>query len=439
MWIGLDDTDGPNAGCTTFALTEVIGAARTCGLDLIGEPRLVRLNPNIPFKTRGNAALAARFGRGYGPRRRQGWMRGEPIWSLARGAPPRPAAREEFLERAWRAVRASSSLGTPGTDPAMVAISRTLGPETYREAVSRLMPLDLVEGRLADAQATVRVDSARQGLVGAAAAVSWPARRVTWELIAYRDARRVGLPRRVVPASVQRAQRRYPALFLCHDGRTRRLLVAPHTQCPILFGLRSTQRDALPAAMGEVESEPVDRWLIFRTNQGTGDHLVRRSIPELRPFDAARIAGTVVETPQTGRGGHVRFVIEDSTHARLQCIAFEPTKTLPRVAGSLCVGDRIEVWGGRALDPTFRIEGLRLVSSRARRGPARAPSCPVCGSTMRSLGVARGYRCWGCHHRLPPEAARWPLGSAFAPGTYHPTPSARRHLAPRGPEVFPLP
>lgn len=436
MWVGIDDTDGPNSGCTTFALSEVIATAHSCGLDLIGEPRLVRLNPNIPFKTRGNAALAARFGRGYGGRRRQGGIGGTPIWSYARGASPSPAVRAEFLDRAWQTVRASSSLGTPGTDPAMVATDRPLDPATYREAVSRLIPLDVVERRLADAQATVRVVSSRQGLVGAVAAISWPARRVTWELIAYRLPDAVGRPRRIDPESVRRAQRSHPSLFLCHDARTRRLLVAPHTSCPILFGLRSTQREVLPPAMREVESETVDRWLIFRTNQGTGDHLVRRGIAELRPFDAARIAGIVAVPPETVRGGHVRFAIQDETLARLDCIAFEPTKTLPRVARSLCVGDRIEVWGGRALDPTFRLEGLRLVSARARRGPARAPLCPACGSAMRSLGATRGYRCRGCGCRVPPEGARWPLTSEFAPGTYHPTPSARRHLAPRGPEVL---
>ena len=72
MWIGVDDTDGPNGGCTTHVLTELIRVAADRGFDVLGEPRLVRLNPNVPWKTRGNAALSVRVGRGVGPRARVG-------------------------------------------------------------------------------------------------------------------------------------------------------------------------------------------------------------------------------------------------------------------------------------------------------------------------------------------------------------------------------
>ena len=106
MWLGVDDTDGPDSGCTTFVLSEILAAARELGADLLGEPRLVRLNPNVPFKTRGNAALSAHFGRGRGRPVEVGEAEGEPILAYPRGDRLSRSAAEALEEAAWRVVRA---------------------------------------------------------------------------------------------------------------------------------------------------------------------------------------------------------------------------------------------------------------------------------------------------------------------------------------------
>jgi tRNA(Ile2) 2-agmatinylcytidine synthetase len=58
--VGIDDTDSHRGGCTTYVgyllVKEVI---KRWGAQAFRDfPRLVRLNPNVPFKTRGNAAVA---------------------------------------------------------------------------------------------------------------------------------------------------------------------------------------------------------------------------------------------------------------------------------------------------------------------------------------------------------------------------------------------
>lgn len=57
LHIGLDDTDSPNGMCTTY-----LGALLYRELSRFGEPvdlpKLIRLNPNIPYKTRGNGAVS---------------------------------------------------------------------------------------------------------------------------------------------------------------------------------------------------------------------------------------------------------------------------------------------------------------------------------------------------------------------------------------------
>jgi len=280
-----------------------------------------------------------------------------------------------------------------------------------------------------------RVRGHRRGLVGAAAAVAWPGRRATWEVTSYRSRERWGGPRTVDPGSVHAAARRHPELFLCHDPRTRRLLVAPHTPCPILFGLRGTNPAAVLAARAEIRSEPVDRWVLFRTNQATGDHLRARPVREVGPYLSARIDATVQGRPMTLAGGHVRVSVTDPEGGSIVCLAFEPTKTLPRVVSTLVPGDRVVLAGSRGLDAMFRLETVRLVRLGPRYGTPQGPICPACRRRTRSLGMSRGFRCPSCHRRWPPEAAlRVRIAPAYPRGEYHPTPSARRHLHPRTPE-----
>jgi tRNA(Ile2)-agmatinylcytidine synthase len=434
IWLGVDDTDSPRGGCTTWVLTELLSLARESEVDLIGEPRLVRLNPNIPFKTRGNAALSARFGRGRGPRRQVGEIRGEPVCAYPRAVRLPTTEAETFRERAWARVLAGAR-SEEGTDPALVVTDRRLPASLYWRAVRELVSVGSTRRALRAAGAWWRTRTSERGLVGAAAAIAWAGRHPTWEVTTYRLPERWGEPREVDGASVRSAARRFPSLFLCDDPRTRRLLVAPHTPCPILFGLRGTDRASLLAARREVRSEPVERWVLFRTNQGTGDHLTPRAVREMSPYLSGRIDATVVRPPETLAGGHVRLELVDDEGARLACLAFEPTKTLPRVVQGLVTGDRVVVWGGRGRDPSFRLEGIRLVHLVDRFGPRKGPICARCGERARSLGRARGYRCPTCHRRWPPEAASNPrVAPRFPVGEYHPTPSARRHLHPRGPE-----
>ncbi len=436
LWVGVDDTDSPRGGCTTYVLTELLALARAHGLDLLGEPRLVRLNPNIPWKTRGNAALSARFGRGAGPPRTVGEVGGRPVRSFPRGRAPAPAAAARFLEGAWETVRASARTGDRGTDPALVATFHPLPSTLYRRAVQEVVPVEEVRGELARAGAWTRTEGSDRGLVGAAAAVAWPGRRGTWELISYREPSRYGRRREVDAESVRAAQAADPRLFLCFDERTRRLLVAPHTPCPILFGLRGTHRDAPLRARGRVRSEPVERWVLFRTNQGTGDHLTRREPGEWAEYRSGWVDGVVAGPVLRQPGGHVRFSVRPVRGPPIDCLAFEPTKVLPRVARDLQPGDRVRVWGSRGTDPAIRLEGIELRHWAPVQVRSVAPRCGACGRPTRSLGHQRGYRCPGCRRRWPPEAAhRPPRAPPRALGAYHPTPSARRHLAPLAAET----
>lgn len=435
MWVGVDDTDSVRGGCTTHVLTELVATARDRGIDLIGFPRLVRLNPNIPWKTRGNAALSARFGHGHGPRRTVGEVGGRPVVSYAHGSELGAEEGRVWVEAAWSVVRRLSQEGEANTDPALVATRQRPHSAFYWKAVREVVPLEAARESLAQIGAEYRTEASERGLIGALASIAWLARARTYELLSYRRPEAIRRPRQVDASSVRRAQRRWPSLFLCYDPRTRRLMVSPHTPCPILFGLRSRSAASALRARRMVRSEPVDRWLLFATNQGTGDHLRARSPGSVPPYTSARVMGTVVERPTILAGGHVRFSIAQARGGSLECLVFEPTKTLPAVARSLVEGDRVRVWGSRGDAPPLRLEGIEVLGWNPLRGPRRGPRCPACDRRAGSMGRMRGYRCERCGRRWPPEAGRAEARRPpFPAGTFHPTPSARRHLAPLGPE-----
>src|SRR6056297_1321706 len=57
MIIGIDDTDSREGMCTTYLASLLIDELSGMGT-LIANPLLIRLNPTIPHKTRGNAAIS---------------------------------------------------------------------------------------------------------------------------------------------------------------------------------------------------------------------------------------------------------------------------------------------------------------------------------------------------------------------------------------------
>src|SRR2546425_12013179 len=114
LWIGVDDTDSLRGMCTTFLATEIVRDLTT-DFDLIGYPRLVRLNPNIPWKTRGNGAICVCVGRGRGNAVVAGSVEACPV----RVYPQRRAGPEphDVVERISALIERWSDVEADGTEP----------------------------------------------------------------------------------------------------------------------------------------------------------------------------------------------------------------------------------------------------------------------------------------------------------------------------------
>ncbi|RLG85748.1 MAG: DNA-binding protein [Thermoprotei archaeon] len=416
LHIGLDDFDSYNGGCTTHLATFLSYALMVrYGAKLLDLPHLVRLNPSIPWKTRGNGAVAIHV------------------------AVPSSLVDEVVNYVVSFAKRYSQVFRGPDQEPGIAIVvgdvPRGLSG-LYHLAVSDYVAIDYVLELIRKFSGRVLVFGKR-GIVGALAALSWwlDGRDHTYELLVYRVPSSRG-PRRCIDESsvlgfdARHRDCTFNTLDYTRDDRPR-ILIAPHGPDPVLYGVRGDCLGDILAALKEIRCcEPIDAWAVFRTNQGTDDHAVARRVSELKPFRTGRVSLTIAQPPVAVPGGHVVFTACDSTG----CIrlAFFRQTGLNRVASRLIPGDRISVIGSVKLWddglPTFHVEKL-YVESLAKLCVELPPICPICGASMESLGRGKGYRCRRCGFRTKDVSKRRAcLPRLVSRGLYAPPPSAMKHL-----------
>ena len=356
--LGFDDTDSREGLCTTWLATEFV---REFGdWDLIGYPRLVRLNPSVPWKTRGNGALCLRFGRGLGTPFTVGEIAGRSIRAFNRG---RPAAVDDAFEARVRSVlERGCAFEDPMTHPGYAVLHRRPKASLYWAAVRRIVS---VEEALDAGSGCGRTGGYKEGRgrIGALAAISWRPRDRTYEVLAYRHPSRWGTLRDVDEGSVIEMDRRFPSTFHNYDYANRTVVLAPRSPCPVLCGIRGEDPSVLPDALRALRTEPVDRWLLFETNQGTDDHIVAK--PAMVPLTSLAVGGVVVSPPKTLPGGHVVVTIARG-RSRIDCTVYEPSKELRRVARSLLPGDRVRAVGSVRDSPrTINVEKIEIIALAA--------------------------------------------------------------------------
>ena len=402
--IGLDDTDSRTAGmCTTYAATRLAERIAAAGAT-VERTLLVRLNPAVEYKTRGNAALAVHC----------------------------DLDAERALELASETLDLAEA-DDPMTNPGVVVADCDPGavPDAVADhatgAVRDLLDTEAARQRIDAAGFESASVGNGRGLIGALAAVgAWRAfDDWTHEHIAYRERSRWGTERSVDAESVRAAaDRHYPTVWDTVDRESGYPVCVPRTPCPILYGIRGDDPTACRAVADEIESEPIDRSRTFVTNQGTDAHLQRAPLADLADDSAYRTVGRVDTAPETREGGHVFFTLEDES-AAVECAAFEPTKRFRDRIRALRVGDRLTACG-EVSDGTLKLEKFAL---RERvETELVTPDCPDCGRSMSSAGRNQGYRCRDCGTSRDGKVHR-PIDRDLDVGWYEVPPVARRHIA----------
>lgn len=414
LHIGIDDTDSPRKGCTTYVAALLVELLMKLGASFIDYPNLIRLNPNVPWKTRGNGALCLR---------------------IKVDAKKLDKVKEVVI----KTLEKHSDFSASGTDPGAVFYPGNVTPDV--SAFSKRALQDIV--KLTEALKIIRANSAEaigfkkgRGVIGALAAIG---NRLlgdhTYELIAYRLHENRATPRKLDSTSVVKMdQQTKPLTFNNIDPENGRIIITPRGPDPILYGVRGEAPEILEKARKILKAgEEIERWMIFRTNHGTDAHLKPvKTINQIQPYCPTISRGIVAKIPWIIPGRHVFFTLKDVT-GQVDCAAYEPTGKFRNVIRQLVQGDLVEVYGGvRPAAPnhpqTINLEKIKVLKL-ASKVVYQNPRCPKCDKRMKSMGKSKGFRCDKCGFRSV-EAKKVPLElpRTLNEELYIPPPSAHRHL-----------
>jgi tRNA(Ile2)-agmatinylcytidine synthase len=415
MHIGIDDTDSTKGGCTTYLTAVIIEKLEKFNVNFVDYPLLIRLNPNVPWKTRGNGALCLRFSHP-------------------------PEFEDEIKQTALTLWEQHSAIKEKGTDPGIVFFQGTRIPAEV-EAFSKETETSIVT--LKEAMTLIKkfeleaagFNSCR-GIIGSLAAIGETLQRdFTYELIAYRSSENLETERRVDEASIFAMDKATaPFTYNNVDEEAGRVIITPRGPDPILFGLRGESPEVVKQAFRIVKPlEPIERWVIFRSNQGTDAHLKPiETLNEIEPYRSIIAKGKVSKEPKIIPGRHVIFTLQDAT-AEIDCAAYEPTGDLRKIARELKVGDQLEVYGAvkkaTANKPqTINLEKIRILNL-AKQTIQRNPLCSSDGKRLKSMGKNQGFRCEKCGEKfinLKKEETVFPR--SIEVGLYLTSTRSQRHL-----------
>jgi tRNA(Ile2)-agmatinylcytidine synthase len=397
MLIGIDDTDSPQGMCTTYLGAVLARRLIHEGMN-IREARLVRLNPNVTWKTRGNAAIALDV----------------------------TGDRDRAFAIACATVEDLADFSGENTNPGVVVVDRQPDPAFYTKAVTDFCRIDEAIELLEAAGAQYHGYKNKRGLIGAAAAVASVFEDRTSEILVYRQPEHWGTPREVDRQSLFDAeQATFPHTWDTVDMVNDVVVCVPHTPDPVLFGIRGKSPSWVMIARQIVQSEKPGPEQIWVTNQGTDAHILAGKIGDLLEGLSYRVNGVVVDTPSTITGGHVSFTISDDDHT-VRCMAYEPTKNFRQIVRQLVLGDRV-IAVGSFKKGSINLEKIKIVTL-AHPVTSRPPICTACNKRMTSDGNGKGWKCRKCGARaVDPDVQAVPR--TLTNGWYEVPPTARRHLA----------
>jgi tRNA(Ile2)-agmatinylcytidine synthase len=397
MLIGIDDTDSPQGMCTTY-LGAVLARRLIREHMRVHEARLVRLNPNVTWKTRGNAAIALDVA----------------------------GDRDHAFAIACAVVEELADFSCVNTNPGVVVVDTRPDPAFYTKAVTDFCQIDEAIELLEAAGARYHGYKNKRGLIGATAAVASVLADSTSEILVYRQLEQWGTPREVDRQSLFAAEEvTIPHTWDTVDTANGVVVCVPHTPDPVLFGIRGESPSWVMVARQMIQSENPGIEQIWVTNQGTDAHILAGRIGELCEGLSYRVQGIVADAPLTMTGGHVSFTISQGDHT-VRCMAYEPTKNFRQIVRQLVPGDHITAYGSFKKG-SINLEKIRIMKL-ATLVSSRPPICTTCNKRMTSDGMGKGWKCKKCGAHAKEQEIK-EISRTLKPGWYEVPPTARRHLA----------
>ena len=364
FYIGIDDTDSPDGMCTTYLASSILNEFERNAIEIEDFPRLIRLNPFAPFKTRGNGGVSFKL-------------------SLDQDI---ALAKEIVLDYVSRL----SMFDCENTNPGVVFYKGEITPSMVDyslKAIYSIISIEEAEEFAGEIGAEIHKFKKGRGIIGSIAAISCPLEDYTYELLAYRESEKFGQLRKIDYDSVYEMDKEtFPETFENIDGKY--LAIEPKTPCPVLYGIRANNPEVLKKAYDMVvPNENIADFQIFKTNQHTDMHIQDvECIADMKQYSCYKIRGEVKDKPHVIEGGHMFFTLFDES-SEIECAAYEPTKSFRKTVSKLSAGDVVELYGGIGRENTFNIEKFQVID--LNDVVYKNPICQ-CGKRMTSAGRNKG-------------------------------------------------
>ena len=408
LHIGIDDTDSPKGMCTTYLSYEIVKFLKKQKVQLLDYPSLIRFNPNIPWKTRGNGAVRLTI------------KTNEP---------------QKIKNKITQFVATYSDIKN-GANPGLVFYQNEPIPLLFQKFSNQALWKLISRKKARQFVSENKIDSFYlgngQGLIGAIGAVGYKFSDHTFELLCYRKKSQFGKKRIVSKDSVKKMQAvTFPETFSSYDNKNDRVLITPHGPDPVFYGIRGeTVKSVVRASTIVSSDEKLDGYMVFRSNQGTADHLKNDlEVDDLKPYTSGFFVGKVCSKPITERGGHVFFSIEVKDR-KIRCGVYRPTK-ITKATQNLIPGDKIRVGGGirkasKNHSRVLNVEFLDVIQLAKNILPTN-PTCKKCNKKMKSNGNRQGFECVKCGNKFFSKS-KLEIPRKIQSKLYLPDISAHRHL-----------
>jgi len=181
---------------------------------------LVRLNPNIPWKTRGNGAISIQVGKGEGLKIKIGEIGNKEIFCYKKSNDNCNSSRiEEIVEQS---VDKYARLDDENTNSGFVILKEQTPFWIYEKTVKEITKLNEIVKILKESKAHYKGYKNSRGLIGATASVAWLSKNdKTYELIAYRKKEKWGKKRSVDSGSTIEMDKHYSSTFDNYDYKNK--------------------------------------------------------------------------------------------------------------------------------------------------------------------------------------------------------------------------
>ena len=397
VYLGLDDTDFIESGCTTERMNNLINYLINHTNATEVERRLVRLWPFAENRTRGNGALGSIIN--INPDKKNKLIKYCSLWfdELKKDINSKP---NEFIH----------------PSPCLIISFKKFPENWYWSSVRGHVDASKRKKQIENENNIFFTHNSDSGIVGASAAISWlPSSTSSWELISWRRKGLIGTERMVNFNDISRLDEKFPETFVNRDPTKKRGLIAPRTPCPVLYGIRGPNSKLVTDAHFWLQSqknvENCSSFAVHISNQLTDDHIISPR------------TGTVVSEPIETKGGHSYLdVISNSELSRI--IAFREGGDVNDLLRKLIPGDIISWTGIVSPNDSVHLEKLILVNPSPRI--ESRPNC--CNRTMRSSGKNQQLRCKNCK-KTTNKYWLYSTDSVNSNIWVEPSPSNRRHLS----------